>query len=471
MRRHTFFASCIVLSIVLAVAGCSKSQTPVATGGLTDGEIENIVRRSYQYVAMYNVINKNAMFYGSQTGTDGWNLSVADTALKDHTYQAIARPNNDTLYAGLMLDLRNEPIIVEYPAFDSTYVSLETSAYDHFVDIPLSTSKGDFEEPTRLLYYTARTPGYSGETVEGVDMVMEMTGDFAIAFLRAMPHAAEPERMARNLAAMQAVRCSTLSEYQGLETAPVQAAEFPAVGQTDFDIFGNNLLEVMQFVFNHTSFDPDNEVDRAVLEAYKPLGVVPGNTYEPDAAAAIDGAKFRQAAESVWKEEMAKVGVPEWDQKYMRAMFQPKGRISQEVLLYQSVLGPIGLPASEAVYPPIATADGEPMNAMHDYVIRMTPDEMPPAGAFWSVTLYDTENGFFIPNDRKKYSVGENAGMELDDDGGIAIYIAAEQPPGVAEENWLPINREDLEIGPILRIYAPDLERFASWEAPKAEKL
>ena len=61
--------------------------------------------------------------------------------------------------------------------------------------------------------------------------------------------------------------------------------------------------------------------------------------------------------------------------------------------------------------------------------------------------------------------------MKLDEDGGIAISIAAEQPPGAAEENWLPINREDLEIGPIMRIYVPDLERFATWTAPTAEKL
>jgi hypothetical protein len=471
MRKTGVVLSFVLILIVLAATGCSKAQTPAASGGLTDGEIENIVRRSYQYVAMYNVINKNAMLYGSMTGTDGWNQCVADTALKDHAYTAIARPNNDTLYTGCMLDLRAEPIIIEYPAFDSSYVSLETSAYDHFVDIPLSTTKGDFEEPTRLLYYTARTLGYSKEPIEGVDAVVEMTGDFAIAFLRAMPHAAEPERMARNVAAMQAVRCLTLSKYQGLETASAQEAEFPAVGQTDFDIFGNNLLEVMQFVFNHTTFDPNNEVDRAVLAAYEPLGVAPGKTYDPDAVPAIDGAKFRQVAEGVWKEEMAKSGVPEWDEKYMQAMFQPKGQISQEALTFQSVLGPIGLPATEAVYPPIPSADGEPMNAMHDYVIRMTADEMPPAGAFWSVTLYDTANGFFIPNDHKKYSVGANAGMKLDDDGGIAIYIAAEKPDGVPEENWLPINREDLEIGPIMRLYEPDLERFASWEVPKAEQL
>jgi hypothetical protein len=471
MKFQGLAVSLAVVAFVLGASGCGKTETPAASGQLTDDEVENIVRRSYQYVAMYNVINKNAMFYGSQTDSDGWNQCFADTALKDHTYTDIARPNNDTLYAGCMLDLRAEPIIVEYPAFDSTYVSLETSAYDHFVDIPLSTTKGDFEEPTRVLYYTARTPGYSGEPIEGVDAVREMTGDFVIAFLRAMPHASEPERMQKNMDAMQEVRCRKLSEIRGDEAVSVEPPIFPPVGQTDFDIFGNNLLEIMQFVFNHTTFDPDNEVDRAVLTAYEPLGVAPGKTYDPNAVAAIDGAKVRQTAERVWAEEMAKAGVPEWDEQYMQAMFQPKGQISQEVLTYQSVLGPIGLPASEAVYPAIVSADGEPMNAMHDYVIRMTADEMPPAGAFWSVTLYDTENGFFIPNDRKKYSVGANAGMKLDDDGGIAIYIAAEQPKGVPEENWLPINREDLEIGPIMRLYEPDFERFATWTAPKAEKL
>jgi hypothetical protein len=53
------------------------------------------------------------------------------------------------------------------------------------------------------------------------------------------------------------------------------------------------------------------------------------------------------------------------------------------------------------------------MNALNDYVIRMTADGLPPANAFWSTTLYDTANGFFIPNDHKKYSIGENAGMKL----------------------------------------------------------
>jgi len=109
------------------------------------------------------------------------------------------------------------------------------------------------------------------------------------------------------------------------------------------------------------------------------------------------------------------------------------------------------------------------MNAMNNYVIRMSPDEMPPATAFWSATLYDTENGFFMPNDYKKYSVGENAGMRLDDDGGIVIHIAAERPEGVPAENWLPLLPGDYGIDVVMRLYAPDLERFKTWDAPKAE--
>ena len=109
------------------------------------------------------------------------------------------------------------------------------------------------------------------------------------------------------------------------------------------------------------------------------------------------------------------------------------------------------------------------MNALNDYVIRMAKDELPPATAFWSATLYDTENGFFIPNDPKKYSVGENSGMKLDVDGGIAIYLAAVQPEGVPEENWLPMARGNYGVDIIMRLYAPDLERYETWTAPKAE--
>ena len=74
-----------------------------------------------------------------------------------------------------------------------------------------------------------------------------------------------------------------------------------------------------------------------------------------------------------------------------------------------------------------------------------------------------------MPNDHKKYSVGENTGMQLDDDGGITIYVAENQPEGVPDDNWLPLVRGDYAIDLIMRLYAPDLEQFANWTSPKAE--
>jgi hypothetical protein len=41
----------------------------------------------------------------------------------------------------------------------------------------------------------------------------------------------------------------------------------------------------------------------------------------------------------------------------------------------------------------------------------------------------------------------------------------------VPEENWLPIIRRDEALDLVMRIYAPDLERFETWSAPKAEKI
>ena len=69
MKTIKFIALFTSLLMLLVIAGCSKEESaPVATtetdkvssGNLTDEQIDNIVRRSYQYVAMYNVNNKFA---------------------------------------------------------------------------------------------------------------------------------------------------------------------------------------------------------------------------------------------------------------------------------------------------------------------------------------------------------------------------------------------------------------------------
>jgi hypothetical protein len=400
----------------------------------------------------------------------GWNNCFTDTQLKDHNLKVIARPNNDTLYIACAFDLRKDAMILDVPVFNSKYVSLMTFTYDHYVNVPLTTRKGDFQKQEKVLFYSARTEGYKGEPVEGVSRIFESTGDFLGAVFRVMPHANEPEKFKKILNQMKSVKLETLSEYKGGKAKPIDDVTFPAFGKTDADVFGNNLLEVMQFVFNHLTFDPNDEIDQGVLAAYKPLGIEPGKAYESSWTVRIDGGKFREIAQQVQKKKFAVLSAGDFS-KYAPLIFRPKGKTDLDAMVLVSVVGPIGLPLEEAAYPSVTTADGKPMNAQNDYVIRMSKDELPPAKAFWSLTLYDVQNGFFIPNDRKKYSVGENTGMKLNNDGGIKIHVAAEQPEGVPEENWLPINRQDENMDIILRIYVPNLEKMKTWKTPQAEMV
>ena len=469
----------LILSLLLGCANNSASQTSDAMpqrdaqevlAQMSDEDIENLVRRSYQYVAMYNVIQKFALDPASGSlFMGGFNNAVAATTLADHNVKSIARPNNDTLYQGAVLDLRLDPVIVDYPAIDSKYVALQISGYDHYTGVPLATTNGDFEKPTKVLFYTDRTEGYHGQKINGVDQIVKVDGDILIVFLRAMPHQADPARMERIIQALEGVKVLTLSEFQGKPARDYSDIRFPAHGKSDADVFADNLLEVMQFVFNHTTFDANNAMDQALLAAYKPLGIEPGKKRDVTEDAKLDDPRLREVANQVARQALVDMTNPEFMAKATPMMFMPKGQIDLETQVMQSVGGPIGLPAHQAIYLPVATKDGKPLNAQHDYVLKMGKDGLPPARAFWSLTLYDEANGFFIPNEQKKYSVGENAGYELNAEGGIEIVISAEKPEGVPDENWLPINRGDIGLSLQYRIYAPDAEKMKTWVVTQPE--
>ena len=146
MEMNRLTSTLAVLLMLLVTAFGSPGMAGAPSGifvDLSDEQVEDIVRRSYQYVALYNVVNKSSMDPSNPART-GWNNCVADTELKDHTMKIIARPNNDTLYIGCAMDLRKDPVILDIPAFDSKYVSLMTFTYDHYINVPLPARPPEF---------------------------------------------------------------------------------------------------------------------------------------------------------------------------------------------------------------------------------------------------------------------------------------------------------------------------------------
>jgi hypothetical protein len=111
------------------------------------------------------------------------------------------------------------------------------------------------------------------------------------------------------------------------------------------------------------------------------------------------------------------------------------------------------LSAEETIY---AMADfdsaGLPLTGAQAYTLHFPPGQLPPADAFWSVTLYG-EDRYFAANAIGRYAIGDRTeGLLLDDDGGLTLNIQHQAPPG-REPNWLPTPAGSFYL--ILRCYQP----------------
>jgi hypothetical protein len=86
---------------------------------------------------------------------------------------------------------------------------------------------------------------------------------------------------------------------------------------------------------------------------------------------------------------------------------------------------------AEAYYPAVYTdSDGETLDASkHNYVLHFDNGTFPPVDAFWSTTMYDLEKRLMVPNDMKRYSIGDRTpGLKVNADGSLDIFIQKDSP-------------------------------------------
>ena len=98
-------------------------------------------------------------------------------------------------------------------------------------------------------------------------------------------------------------------------------------------------------------------------------------------------------------------------------------------------------------------ADGKPVMAENKYVLHFNKDELPPVGAFWSLTMYDAE-GFQVANPLNRFAIGDRDALKFNADGSLDLYIQNQSPGPDKESNWLPAPKSG-KLGLTLRLYAP----------------
>jgi hypothetical protein len=98
--------------------------------------------------------------------------------------------------------------------------------------------------------------------------------------------------------------------------------------------------------------------------------------------------------------------------------------------------------------------DGRPLSGTQRYRLRFPAGQLPPVGAFWSLTLYDRDL-LLVDNPIGRYALGDRTpGLEYGPDGSLEVLIQHE-PPERGPANWLPAPPGEFQL--MFRGYQPSV--------------
>ncbi len=151
------------------------------------------------------------------------------------------------------------------------------------------------------------------------------------------------------------------------------------------------------------------------------------------------------------------------------SMATATGRYGSEYLgrARTAYLGLGALATGEALYAAAHHDAGrQPLDGNRRYVLRFAADDMPPADAFWSVTLYDADR-FLYGNAIARHSIGDRTpGLRREADGSLQIDLG-HTPPARGTANWLPAPAGRFYL--VLRMYHPR-EGVRGWSIPPIQE-
>jgi len=141
--------------------------------------------------------------------------------------------------------------------------------------------------------------------------------------------------------------------------------------------------------------------------------------------------------------------------------------------LKRAVIAQFGLGANlpeDAVYPVnLGDEAGKPLDGSGKYVLHFDKGAMPPAHAFWSVTLYDAE-GYQVGNALNRFAVSSWMPFNYNGDGSLDLYFQHDSPGKDKEANWLPAPKGAFNL--TMRLYAPKSEVLVGkWNPPPVTRV
>jgi hypothetical protein len=382
-------------------------------------------------------------------------------------FRDVVRPNFDTLYSVAWLDLTKEPMVVAAPDTQGRYYMLPM--LDMWTDV--FASPGKRTTGTGAVRFAVVPPGWQGICPESVERIDAPT-PYVWIIGRTQTNGSKDYEAVHKVQAGYAI--VPLSQW-GKTPEPVKAVIDPAVDMTtapmiqvdsmaagDYFRYASELLEV----------NPPHITDQPIIARMRRIGIEPGKSFEFKNADVVVRDALERAAPDAYKGMREKIPtlarvVNGWQ------MNTDTMGVYGNYYLKRAIVALLGLGANvpeDAVYPlNLGDADGKPLTGASKYTLHFAKSEIPPVGAFWSITLYD-KDGFPSANALNRNAIGDRDELKFNADGSLDLYFQNEPPGKDRESNWLPAPTEAFNL--TMRLYAPKLEiRDGRWAPPAITKV
>lgn len=391
------------------------------------------------------------------------------TAFPDASFKDVVRPNVDTLYSSAWLDLTKEPLVLSVPDTHGRYYLLPM--LDAWTNV--FASPGKRTTGTKAQRFLITGPGWSGVLPKGLQEIKAPTNT---VWIIGRIQTSGPKDYKAVHAIQRQFHLTPLSALgkrfkpaAGSVDANVDMKTPPAelLAKLDTTVFLNVLTAAMKQ-------NLPAQADMPLLLKLAKIGVAPGEPFDPSKLDPTTAKGVVQALPTALKQmDEAANGLGSAVNGW-RLLPPNTGNYGTDYTtraMVAMVAFGANLPA-DAIYPmTMVDGEGKGLSGGTNYVLHFDKGQLPPARAFWSVTLYDAE-GAFVANPLSRFAISSWMPFHRNKDGSVDLYVQRDWPGPAKQANWLPAPPGEFNL--TLRLYWPRDKNPSildgTWQPPAVTK-
>ena len=381
--------------------------------------------------------------------------------------RTVVRPNFDTLYSAAWLNLTKEPMVVSVPDTGGRYYLLPM--LDMWTDV--FASPGWRTTGTQAGNFLVTPPGWTG-TVPADFTRIDAPTPYVWIIGRTQTNGPADYDAVHKIQA--GYKVTPLSQW-GKPPVPTEVKIDPSVDmKTPPKIQVDTMAASKFFAYaaELLKLQPPHITDQPIIARLKRIGFEVGKNFDLDKVDAAVKKALETAPEDAQKLMAWKAPTLARVANYWSMNTDTMG-VYGNYYLKRAIVAQAGLGANvpeDPIYPlNLGDETGEPLDGTNKYTIHFDKSTMPPAEAFWSITLYDPQ-GFQVANPLDRFAVSSWMPFKYNPDGSLDLYVQNSPNGGDNEANWLPAPKEPFNL--TMRVYAPKSDALTGkWNPPPVVKV